>query len=287
MKLWGLNKLKRAGKIILDKLFGNYIVQSDHCLRRFLRHSSEIGRKVNDMSDEEYVPLLLSLYSDYRLTEAYDAGLIRKKSLDERNFSHQLLKYKLRLVMMLELLRERIPDWEKKQASIVDVGGNSGFFIHGLTGNGTCVNIDRDNVEYMNSHGINAVYGDIMKLELPDNSFDYALSFECVEHVRDPILALSELGRVARKSVFVSIPYVDKTRIADPELHNERKRINLHVYEFNLADFKKVAAHVGLKVTWHADLRIFKPKYPIYWRKYYHELALPSWHLIEMKSIEK
>ncbi len=48
------------------------------------------------------------------------------------------------------------------------------------------------------------VDGNIMALNFPDKSFDCVGEFAVLHHVRDPIRAVDEMIRVAKKAVFVS-----------------------------------------------------------------------------------
>lgn len=49
-------------------------------------------------------------------------------------------------------------------------------------------------------------HGDAGNLPFPDRTFDLVLAIEVLEHVPDPPAALSEIARVARSSVVVSVP---------------------------------------------------------------------------------
>ena len=52
--------------------------------------------------------------------------------------------------------------------------------------------------------GDELVDGNIMKLDFPDKSFDCVCEFAVLHHVKDPINAVAEMLRVARKAVFIS-----------------------------------------------------------------------------------
>ena len=70
-----------------------------------------------------------------------------------------------------------------------------------------------------------------------DNSFDYVMSFQCVEHLPNPLKALSEMSRVARKKVFVSIPNPSGTQVYSKDYWQslekrdgaEREKITMHI----------------------------------------------------------
>ena len=48
---------------------------------------------------------------------------------------------------------------------------------------------------------------DIQNLSFSDQSFDTVLCQEVLEHVANPVKAISELTRVARKQLIISVPY--------------------------------------------------------------------------------
>ncbi len=82
----------------------------------------------------------------------------------------------------------------------------------------------RPNVEF--------AQGDLLELELGDNSFDAVCSFETIEHVPDPGRLLDELRRVLRRGgvCILSTPQADETtaRPANP----------FHAVELSRADFE-------------------------------------------------
>ena len=48
---------------------------------------------------------------------------------------------------------------------------------------------------------------DVENLKFENNSFDCALCLEVLEHTKNPVKALNELKRVAKRRVVISIPY--------------------------------------------------------------------------------
>jgi len=50
-------------------------------------------------------------------------------------------------------------------------------------------------------------YQDIMNMTYEDNKFDTVCALEILEHVVNPIKALSELKRVAKKRIIISVPF--------------------------------------------------------------------------------
>jgi len=73
----------------------------------------------------------------------------------------------------------------------------------------TGVDVDRSTVEHVRErHGVDAQVGDIRSLAFADDSFDLVVSFETIEHVREPERALDELARVRAPGghVLISTP---------------------------------------------------------------------------------
>jgi ubiquinone/menaquinone biosynthesis C-methylase UbiE len=55
-------------------------------------------------------------------------------------------------------------------------------------------------------HELAGLFGDIARLPFPPDTFDLVLAIEVLEHVPDPAAALTELARVARDRVVLSVP---------------------------------------------------------------------------------
>lgn len=94
--------------------------------------------------------------------------------------------------------------------TIIEVGCNEGFVSKALQENGGIVTpVDYDpsmcaKAEAM--FGIPVVNADIHKLPFEDQSFDIALGCEVLEHIWNPMKGLSELFRVAREKVLITVP---------------------------------------------------------------------------------
>jgi len=56
------------------------------------------------------------------------------------------------------------------------------------------------------------------KLPFPDKSFDFVISSHVIEHFYDPISALLEWARVARKYLYIIVPHRQRTFDAGREL---------------------------------------------------------------------
>ena len=52
---------------------------------------------------------------------------------------------------------------------------------------------------------VTTIVGDILKLDFPDNSFDYVISSDVIEHVTNPGEAVKELVRVVKKNGIIAL----------------------------------------------------------------------------------
>jgi ubiquinone/menaquinone biosynthesis C-methylase UbiE len=69
--------------------------------------------------------------------------------------------------------------------------------------------------EHWRSVALHGAFGDVAALPFPDRSFELVLAIEVLEHVPDPVRALGELARVARRDVVVSVPWEPLWRVAN------------------------------------------------------------------------
>ena len=84
-----------------------------------------------------------------------------------------------------------------------------------------------------------------------DETFEYGMMFETLEHLHNPILVLNQMLDICKNGIFVSIPYVRKTNV----------KLNLeggHVFEFSPNDFKKIIDHYGITVVDYTVCNVLK-----------------------------
>jgi len=94
--------------------------------------------------------------------------------------------------------------------SILDIGCGHGVYGKELLKRGyeyTGIEANRDYVEEARKH-VNALHMSAEKLDFPDNSIDTVIMFEVLEHLADPYTALSEIVRVARKNLILTVPNI-------------------------------------------------------------------------------
>ncbi len=65
---------------------------------------------------------------------------------------------------------------------------------------------DESLADHWSNRRLAASFADIVALPYPDDTFDLVLAIEVLEHVPNPMGALRELARVARRDVVLSVP---------------------------------------------------------------------------------
>lgn len=149
------------------------------------------------------------------------------------------------------------PDIFEANTTILDVGDTSGLLLESVNKKGTSLNINQECVDFIEKRGIKAILGNAEQIEIEDNSFDYCFCFQCLEHLLNPLAALKELGRIARKKVFLSIPYADNTNIYDVAYWQDLRKkswgetdvrnVDCHVFEFSTKDLRKLLSYTDLE----------------------------------------
>jgi ubiquinone/menaquinone biosynthesis C-methylase UbiE len=163
----------------------------------------------------------------------------------------------IRYYWMYKFFQQNYPDIFSPDTKILNVGDPSGNLLQVLSKDGTSVNINRECVDFICNKGIKAVLGNAENLDFDDSSFDYVFSFQCFEHIQNPVSALKEFGRVAEKKVFLSVPYVSKSIVYNinywEKLQKESwkiekpKQFDYHIFEFSTADLKNLLSYTNLK----------------------------------------
>ena len=148
-----------------------------------------------------------------------------------------------RVQRLRELVGDRLHD-----AAFLDVGDTDGLMLKHLDQSALGFNLSPAAVRNIESNGIQAKLGDGQELPFHDESFDYVLCFETLEHVESPPRLVAELARVCRRKgrVFVSIPWVPRTYVhpRDPAID----RGYGHVFEFCRDDFAALLTHTPLEI---------------------------------------
>jgi 2-polyprenyl-3-methyl-5-hydroxy-6-metoxy-1,4-benzoquinol methylase len=94
--------------------------------------------------------------------------------------------------------------------SILDIGCGHGVYGKELIKKGheyTGIETNEEYVKEAKKH-VNVLHMQAEKLDFPDKHFDTVIMFEVLEHLEDPYKAMSEIVRVTRKNLVVSVPNV-------------------------------------------------------------------------------
>ena len=222
-------------------------------LYRILNFKSRL-QLFNEVVAEELKqqPIINVLFPKEKLRKHYVYGNIRN------TFEHPDLSVtQIRYFRLYEYFKNNFPDVFDNRTRILNVGDTSGVFFEGINRKGTSLNINKECVDYIRSKGIEAVVGNAENINFSDRSFDYVFSFQCLEHIPNPIKALNEFGRLAGKKVFISIPYTRTTKIYDMEYWTNLREtswkeksvrgVDCHIFEFSTTDFKNILTYTNLR----------------------------------------
>jgi SAM-dependent methyltransferase len=211
------------------------------------------------------------------------SGHYGEKQITE-NFTQMHLSSQL--YELTGLLSKRMGDIDN--AFVLDAGATDGLFLERLKiKNGIGLNFLQVNAKQITSDGFTACVGDIEKIPFADKSFDYVICCETLEHVLNPIGTLTELARVCRKRIYISIPWIAKTRInARPAGWPD---VESHVYEYSETDFPKIATWSNVRITFHDFVPVFPE--PVDWfsrwlyRRYMYPYYFPKLQYYELEPL--
>ena len=115
----------------------------------------------------------------------------------------------------LQRIREATALIPSDVGSILDVGCGNGWFLNSLSDDIEKRGIDGSS-EALKHVRCPTIQGDVGQLPLPDKSHDLVTCYEVIEHLNCGTfpLALSELSRVARKYIMVSVPNHENLKAA-------------------------------------------------------------------------
>jgi ubiquinone/menaquinone biosynthesis C-methylase UbiE len=106
-----------------------------------------------------------------------------------------------------KVVRERAEALSALEGPFLDVGCSSGGYVSLLVSQGeTAVGMDIEENEAWKHSPERFSVGSTQALEYRDNAFETVYSFEVLEHLDQPALALQEMVRVSRQNVLISVP---------------------------------------------------------------------------------
>lgn len=141
-----------------------------------------------------------------------------------------------------------------RATNLLDVGCGSGTGVQDLVDAGVevwGVDIDERAVELARARGIRAIYGDFASADLPESYFDAVRMWHSIEHLSDPIRALSKARRLLRPGGVLIVGTPDITsltsRMFGPRwYHLDPPR---HLVVFSLSGLIRAVKEVGFEVT--------------------------------------
>jgi len=163
----------------------------------------------------------------------------------------------IRYYRMYDFFKKEYPEIFNADTKILNVGDADSILLESIGKKGTSLNINQECVEFIKKKGMEVVLGDAEKIGFPDSSFDFVFCFQTLEHCPNPIKVLNELGRVAKKKVFLSIPYTEQTNIYNINYWTDLKKsswkekgvknVDCHIFEFSTDDFKNILSYTNLE----------------------------------------
>lgn len=149
--------------------------------------------------------------------------------------------------------------WIPRGTAVLDAGCGDGFLGGRLVRERECMvtGMDVSDVALARAQqrGVVTVQGSLdQQLPFADNSFDYVIASEAIEHIPHSEEALRELYRVARKAVLISIPNSAFWRYRWQLLQGHfMKQWLVHPWEhlrfWSIADFKETLKTLGFSVA--------------------------------------
>ena len=132
----------------------------------------------------------------------------------------------------------------EKKNSILDAGCGEGFTTRRLQKEFsslqfTGIDQDEEAIDYAIKNDSHARYsrGDVTKIPFDDSSFDLVLCNEVLEHLPHPELAITELLRVTKKYLLISVPHEPFFRISN--LIRGRNILRFGNYPYHLNTWSK------------------------------------------------
>ncbi|MBI2889654.1 MAG: class I SAM-dependent methyltransferase [Nitrospirae bacterium] len=209
-----------------------------------------------------------------------------------RQEGNGLLHLEAQLARLTLKLTERLKAGEGNGGPILDAGDSDGLLLTamGLAHRGVSLNLLDVCVRSSRSRGLAAVRADIEELPFEDRTFDAVFCFEAVEHLENPIHGLRELARVTRHRLYITVPYVESTRIHEDNytrhLPKPDPEPEHHVFEFCPEDMRKILTHTGLEILQYDKLDIFgpirRPWHRFFLRAFYDPSFFPAFQFYEL-----
>ncbi|MFH1772668.1 MAG: class I SAM-dependent methyltransferase [Candidatus Omnitrophota bacterium] len=213
-------------------------------LKRLIADESQIGK----------------LFPESEVSEHYG-----DKGMRNNIFHPDLFINQIRYFRIYEYFKHNYPEMFDNSIRVLNAGDSSGLLLKAMERRGDSVNINPHSVARIKDKGINVYRANIYNLPFDDNSYDYVLAFQCLEHLESPLAGLKELIRVAKKKIFISVPYQRATKVYNkrywdsliclPEheggwgVGEVDRDCDYHIFELSTSDFINMVSYTSFKCT--------------------------------------
>lgn len=141
---------------------------------------------------------------------------------------------------------------------VLDLGCGDGFFLQllherNIVGHG--LDMSSDGIEKCQSKGLNAEVYDFanMPLLFADNTFDYVVMLDVLEHLYYPERVLAEAARVSKKFVIVGVPNFSalpsRIQVLLGGVPENNKPHKGHIFWFNLGNLSRILLDAKLAIV--------------------------------------
>jgi hypothetical protein len=240
------------------------------------------------------VERLRSLVPD--VSQQYSTSSIDTEALEWRIRGLHAFQVTLALKAIDEILRT--PGSSESSAApftIADIGDSAGthvLYLNALLGSdqrfanrgvrSVSVNLDPVAVAKIRSKGLPAILCAAEQLHEHDMRADLFISFETLEHLKDPVSFLDTVSRDSRCDWFaLTVPYVRRSRVGLHYIRLRQKQPttaeSTHMFELSPVDWRLIFLHSGWKV---ADESIFL-QYPR-WSPFH--VLRPFWRTFDFEG---
>ena len=151
--------------------------------------------------------------------------------------------------------------------SVLDLGCGDGILLDSLKLRGNRVegvDISREAVKKCEAKGHKVELFDFSDGKLPysDNSFDYVVMLDVLEHLYDPDTTLAEAKRVSKRFIILSVPNFSslpaRLQVFLGRVPENNRRGKGHIFWFNWNVLVKMVRAKGLRIT--------NSKYRTFWQ---------------------
>ncbi len=212
----------------------------------------------------------------FRTNQEYLGNKILAEKTSEKGYDAIISEYVYIDSPEVERAIKLIPDvYDKIKGIGIDLGGGVGCISSTLAKNSNvekifCVELVEEVVKLCQPivkkqilkdqhEKVISVVGDYNFLELPDNSVDFAISWDAMHHSQDPIITLQECKRVLNKNgIFIIIDRVHNNSTSDDEI--ERILNITYDEEFLKKNYRRLDEKLTRKENGEHEYRFYEWK---------------------------